>query len=256
MSITRPPKAVTFDCWSTLISDTNWEKVMQRRREALVEIARRNGVELTSEGAEALIDAAWQQHMAAWRRGKIYGARGAASWILGELNLPAFSQSNRDGSAQEELEAELAYAIESATSTVGTYVLDGAVDALEAVSSAGIATAWVCDTGFTPARFVRQFLDEHGLKLDHYFFSDEVGAPKPHPPIFQAALAATGAKPEEAVHIGDLRRTDMAGARSAGMGSIRYVGVHDDAWPPEDSSGEEADAVIEHWSELAPLLGI
>jgi FMN phosphatase YigB (HAD superfamily) len=70
MPIPKPPKAVTFDCWSTLISDTNWEKVMQRRREALVEIAQRNGVELTLDGAEKLIDAAWRQHMAAWRSGK------------------------------------------------------------------------------------------------------------------------------------------------------------------------------------------
>jgi HAD superfamily hydrolase (TIGR01509 family) len=255
MPIPRPPKAVTFDCWSTLISDTNWEKTMLRRREALVDIAKRNDVDLTLQRAEELIDAAWQQHMAAWRSGKIFGARGAASWILGQLNLPAFSQ-NGDRSAQEELEAELAFAIESATSAVGTYVLDGAVDALEAVKSAGIGTALVCDIGFTSPRFVRQFLDEHGLKLHHYFFSDEVGAPKPHPPIFEAALAATRASPDEAVHIGDLRRTDIAGARNAGMGTIRYTGVHDDAWPPEDTGGEEADAVIQHWSELPPLIGI
>ncbi len=255
MPIPRPPKAVTFDCWSTLISDTNWEKVMQRRREALIEIAGRNDVELTPQRADELLDAAWQQHMAAWRNGKIFGARGAANWILGQLDLPAFSQ-NGDRSAQEDLEAELAFAIESATSTVGTYVLDGAVDALEAVKRAGIATALVCDIGFTSNHFVRRFLDKHGLKLHHYFFSDEVGAPKPHPPIFQAALAATGASPEHAVHIGDLRRTDIAGARNAGMGTIRYIGVHDDAWLPEDIGGEEADAVIKHWSELAPLLGI
>lgn len=255
MPIPRPPKAVTFDCWSTLMSDKSWETTMLRRQQSLVDIAARHGSEITHQRAAELLDAAWQQHMAAWRQGQIFGATSAANWILGRLNLPAYSQ-NGSPPAREELEAELSLAIESATSGVGTYVLDGAVEALERVKSAGIATALVCDIGFTSPRFVRRFLDEHGLHLDHYFFSDEVGAPKPYPPIFQAALEATGARPEEAVHIGDLRRTDIAGARNAGMGTIRYTGVHDDAWQPEDTEGEEADAVLKHWSELAPLLGI
>jgi FMN phosphatase YigB (HAD superfamily) len=255
MPIPRPPKAVTFDCWSTLISDTSWEKTMLSRQQSLVEIAGRRGVKLTDERSKELIDAAWQQHMASWRTGGVFGAQGAANWILGQLNLPAYS-ANGSPPAEPELEAELALAIESATSGVGTYVLEGAVEALKAVKSAGIATALVCDIGFTPARFVRDFLREHGLHLDHYFFSDEVGTPKPFPPIFEAALTATGARPEEAVHIGDLRRTDVAGARNAGMSTIRYIGIHDDAWQAEDTTGEEADAVLEHWSGLPELLGI
>lgn len=255
MTIPRPPKAVTFDCWSTLISDTNWEQTMLSRQQSLVQIAAKRGVEISAERSQELIEGSWQQHMISWRNGGVFGAHGAATWILGELNLPAFTP-NGSGSAEPELAAELAMAIESATSGVGTYVLEGAVDAVNAVKQAGIATALVCDVGFTPARFVREFLKGHGIHLDHYFFSDEVGTPKPFPPIFNAALKATGALPEEAVHIGDLRRTDIAGARRAGMGSIRYTGLHDDAWQSEDTTGEEADEVLVHWSGLKGLLGL
>lgn len=254
MAIPQPPRAVTFDCWSTLISDTNWEKTMLHRQHSLIEIAAKRGVEISAERSEQLIKDAWEQHMISWRNGGVFGAKGAADWILGQLGIPPVSPGGE--SAEAELAAELAHAIESATSGVGTYVLDGAVDAIDAVRGAGIATALVCDVGFTPARFVRGFLGDHGIKLDHYFFSDEVGTPKPFPPIFEAALEATGAAPGESVHIGDLRRTDIAGARQAGMGSIRYTGIHDDAWTLEEAHGEEADAVMNHWSELQGILGL
>ncbi|HLF69445.1 MAG TPA: HAD family hydrolase, partial [Actinomycetota bacterium] len=154
------------------------------------------------------------------------------------------------------LAAELTAAIEDATSEVGTRVVEGAVEAVDSLRAAGIPTALICDTGFTPARHVRRFLDQHGLKLDHYFFSELVGAPKPLPPMFQAALTATASPPERAIHIGDLKSTDIAGARAAGMATIRFIGVHDDAWAEEESRGEEADEVLGAWQDLPSLLGL
>jgi FMN phosphatase YigB (HAD superfamily) len=121
----------------------------------------------------------------------------------------------------------------------------------------GIPTALICDTGFTPSRVVREALRMHGLTLDHSFFSDEVGVPKPHPRMFLAALEATGAEAAEAVHIGDLRRTDVAGARAAGMAAVRFAGVHDDDWMEEDCQPDvEEDAVLYRWADLPELLGL
>ena len=133
----------------------------------------------------------------------------------------------------------------------------GVAEALEALHRAAIPTALICDTGFTPSWVVREALRMHHLWLDHSFFSDEVGAPKPYPPMFLAALEATGAEPAEAVHIGDLRRTDVAGARAAGMAAVRFAGVHDDGWMPEDCKPDvEADAVLYRWADLPDLLGL
>ncbi len=50
--------------------------------------------------------------------------------------------------------------------------------------------------------------------------SQDASAGKPHPEIFREALRRAGAKPEEAIHVGDQYRVDMVGASSAGMKGI------------------------------------
>lgn len=221
---------------------------MRLRNRRLAGIAGRLGIPLGEEQARELIDGSWQAHVEAWRRGEVFGPRRAAQWIVERLSA--------GNNALTGATSEIAAAIEDAAGEVGTRIVEGAGEVVEALRSAGVATALVCDTGFTPSRHVRKFLDEHGLRLDHYFFSDEVGAPKPYPPIFQAALRAIGSEPKRTIHIGDLRRTDIAGARAAGMTTIRFAGIHDDGWGTEDTEGEEADAVIHRWAELPPLIGL
>lgn len=246
-SLPRPPGAVTFDCWSTLLMDLDFEGALRHRGTSLAMLATGLGRELSADAGIALIDRSWNRHVDEWREGRLFGPEGAARWCLEELGL----------TPDPEVVDELAESIATGTLTVGTAAVPGAAEALACLREAGIPTALVCDTGFTPARVVRAALAGHQLALDHYFFSDEVGIPKPHPPIFRAALEATGARPEEAVHIGDLRRTDVAGARRVGMASVRFAGVHDDGWMPEDCRGDvEADAVLYRWSDLGPLLGL
>lgn len=62
------------------------------------------------------------------------------------------------------------------------------------------------------------------LELDRYFdvliISTEVGAHKPDPRIFEAALRQLGVAPHQALHIGDSHREDVAGARAAGLGAL------------------------------------
>jgi FMN phosphatase YigB (HAD superfamily) len=251
MEIPRPPAAVTFDCWETLLTNKNWDQTVDARVEALVRLASGEDVELTKERARELIEGSWQQHMSEWRAGRPFGSRGASRWCLEQLGLHA----------DEKLADELAQAIEGVSTVDATRVVDGANDAVLTIRKAGIPTALICDTGFTPGRIVRQLLGEHGIELDHYFFSDEVGSPKPYPPIFTAALEATGADPNRAVHIGDLRRTDIAGARTAGMATIRFAGMHDDgggaqSWDGLETSGDEADCILHSWAEIGTVLGI
>jgi FMN phosphatase YigB (HAD superfamily) len=246
-AIPRPPRAVTIDCWSTLLRDLDSAGALRRRGAALAGVAGRLGQEIAAQAAMELIDRSWHLHLDEWRGGRPFGPEGAARWCLDELGLVAMAPDVD----------ELADAIATGTLSVGTAVVDGAAEALEAIRHAGIPTALICDTGFTPSRVVREALRMHGLRLDHYFFSDEVGIPKPHAPMFLAALEATGAEPPEAVHIGDLRRTDVAGARAAGMAAVRFAGVHDDGWMAEDCKPDvEADAVLYRWADLPGLLSL
>lgn len=50
--------------------------------------------------------------------------------------------------------------------------------------------------------------------------SAAVGAAKPEPAIFHAALATLGVAPGRALHCGDLPHADCAGARAAGVGAV------------------------------------
>ena len=66
--------------------------------------------------------------------------------------------------------------------------------------------------------------DFERLGLDRYFAfgycAADVGAKKPDPAMFEQALARSGVRPEEAVHIGDNPVADIQGAAAAGMASI------------------------------------
>ena len=63
---------------------------------------------------------------------------------------------------------------------------------------------------------------ELGLEpyLDFVVTSGEVGADKPAPPIFLAALKRAGVNASEAVHIGDQYNLDVIGARGVGITPI------------------------------------
>lgn len=53
--------------------------------------------------------------------------------------------------------------------------------------------------------------------FDFFITSQEVGAEKPHPAIFLAALERAGAKPYQAIHVGDQYHSDVIGAQGVGI---------------------------------------
>jgi len=61
-----------------------------------------------------------------------------------------------------------------------------------------------------------------GVPVDAVIDSAAVGIRKPDPRIWGPALAATGARPEEAIHVGDSLLTDVGGARGAGIRPIHF----------------------------------
>lgn len=71
--------------------------------------------------------------------------------------------------------------------------------------------------------------------------SHRVGAEKPDPAIFHAALAPLGATPETTLFIGDSLRRDREGARRVGMGFVWIA-------PPEVQAAEArmAEKPLDH----------
>ncbi|MHC4777366.1 MAG: HAD family hydrolase [Planctomycetota bacterium] len=89
--------------------------------------------------------------------------------------------------------------------------------------------------------------------IDHLFdfilFAQEVGAEKPDPAIFGAALKASRCRREEFVHVGDSLADDVGGARVAGVMS---VWLNRQGRPRVE--GIEPDAEIRTLIELQELL--
>jgi putative hydrolase of the HAD superfamily len=115
----------------------------------------------------------------------------------------------------------------------------------------------ICDVGMTPSTVLRGYLERFDVlrHFDHWSFSDEVGVYKPHPTIFRHALDGLDVTdPTRAAHIGDLRRTDVAGARAMGMLAVRYRGVEDDPVDPDAGPAVEGDHVIDDHNELVSVL--
>ena len=70
-------------------------------------------------------------------------------------------------------------------------------------------------------------------------------------------LEALRVEPPKAVHVGDLLRTDIAGAQAVGMSAIQYTGVTQDDWiavSDESARTVAPDAIIKNHTELKPLL--
>ncbi len=236
------PRFVTFDCWNTLLVEDDWELAHGLRVDALHAAAAEAGRDVSREMAGQAFDAAWERHMRTWRGGAATGAHEVALWGLAELGLrephPALEH--------------LVLRFEEASHTSRVTSLEGAREALVGLREGGVTCALICDTGLTPGRVVRAHLERLGL-LEHLavqVFSDEAGVPKPHPRMFRSALEAVGGLPDRALHVGDLRRTDVAGARAYGMRSARITARHDD-----ESPLPEADLVVASHAELLERIG-
>jgi putative hydrolase of the HAD superfamily len=238
----RHTRAVTFDCWNTLLYEPDPQRAHGWRVDALVEIAARVGAEADPATVRVVLETVWLRHIQLWQRGVSTGPGDIAGWSLREL-----------GSEDAGAVGELTRAFAEASLATEILPLEGARATLERLAACGVRRALVCDTGFSPGPVVRELLDRSGLLdlLEVQIFSDEEGVPKPHRRMFEAALAPLGVEPAAAVHVGDLRRTDVAGAREVGMRTIRIRDRHDD-----DTDLPEADAVADTHAHLLEILGV
>ena len=230
-------RVVTYDCWGTLLKDRDWEGAMDKRAGAL-----RRFLDLDEAESRDLLEEAWGKHDEAWKQVETFGPGRMAAYCL-----------EARGVSDDDSITALTKEFEEASLEAGVEAVEGASETLAALRGHNIRLGLVCDTGMTPGRVVRQLLADNGLLqfLQVLCFSDEVGVPKPGNEIFAKALAELGARPPEAIHVGDLKRTDIAGARDIGMRAARFRGVHDDLVDAPDAS-----IVLDRHGDLLEVLGL
>ena len=150
--------------------------------------------------------------------------------------------------ADEQLVHELNQTRMKAFAENGVHLWEDSIPTLRELRARGLRTAIVsnCDHSTRP------IVDELGLEreADAVVLSFEVGVAKPDPGIYQAALDALAARPEEAVFVDD-QAAYCEGAEAIGIRS--FLILRDDADPPEGISAAE-DRVVLH--DLRSLLDL
>lgn len=182
-------------------------------------------------------EAYYQAALAAQRGVDIFAA---LRWFLPCQGLPADEAWVRAG-------GEAFYAGAAA----GPGLRQGARALLEALQAGGARLGVISNT-LAPSAFMDRSLAGHGL-LDFFpvrVYSSEVGVAKPHPAIFQAALAAARVTPGQAIYVGDRLHADVAGAQGAGLKAVLIEVSH----RPEHDPAITPDARIKALPELLAAL--
>jgi HAD superfamily hydrolase (TIGR01549 family) len=241
-------KAITFDFWSTLYQSKtiDYTERLFLLKEA---VEQRSGDTFGLDQFQAAVGVARETWKQTWQ--EQYRTLNAGEWLGIMLN---------------ELGTSLA---PTHLSEIKTRLENSVIDDLptpvpEARAvlsdlSASYHLALISDTGLTPGRVLRKVLEKDNL-LDYFAymaFSDEMGRSKPHPQVFLTTLDALGVRPQEAVHVGDLLRTDIAGAQNVGMRAVQYIGLNHDTEAVSWGASETRiipDGVLKDLTELIQFL--
>jgi FMN phosphatase YigB (HAD superfamily) len=134
----------------------------------------------------------------------------------------------------------------------GFVVHEGTLAAVESLADAGYALGCITNTLANTAT-VREYLRGEGFErhMQTVIVSAEEGWRKPHPHLFERALAEIGAEPREAVYVGDSPLHDIGGAKNAGMYAVL---TRQYAKRPPVEGVPDADAEITHLRELPAVL--
>ena len=241
-----PPEleAVTFDYWNTLC----WEEaghLTGLRIEAWAGLLEEAGFACERSLLGAVLGETWQRYVEHWTSNQQHQATTAAEEMLERLGFDVPPRVRRS----------LVEAFTSVGERATLHLTPNVEPCLRRLKDAGLRIGIICDVGWTSSVILRSHLERHGVLelFDHWSFSDDVGHYKPSPVIFEHALAGLGGvSGDRAAHVGDIRRTDVAGAQGMGMLAVRYTGISDDT--TQDTP--EGDLVIADHADLPAALGI
>ena len=234
-------RAVTFDFWSTLFVDTRGRE-REALRAGILEGALHAAELQTTERAVAdSLRASWDHFDAVW----VHEHRTPSCAELVDAIL---------GSLGERLPADLLEGLvdrfERLVLEVPPEPMPGAVFTMPQLAKR-YRLAIICDTGYSPGSVLRELLDRQNLLgyFEYAYFSNEHGMSKPDTRVFLHVLEELGVRPTEAAHVGDIQRTDVAGAQAAGMAAVHFVGANN-----ADVPHSTGDVIVSHFEELPQAL--
>jgi HAD superfamily hydrolase (TIGR01549 family) len=221
-----PIRLVTFDLYDTLI------ELHPRRWERLAAACRAVGIEPDLDALKAADLLA--EDFYTEENGRIpirdrtpeeretFRLRNIAIW-LEAAGLPYDDESTR--AVRRAYIAEM----EAAATRANYHVYDDVIPAMRRLRDAGIKRALISNADADVTALCTRLEFAHEMNL--IVTSAVVGWEKPDVRTFRAALDPLGVEPHEAIHIGDQPKSDVVGARAAGMRAAlidRYI-RHDPA---------------------------
>jgi putative hydrolase of the HAD superfamily len=247
-------RAVAFDLWETLITDTPEQSRRQERLRLtrMEEILAARGLGATAERIEHAYRKLWQRcHELYWSADVDIPCRRQIEHFVEELRLDV------DAPTLDALED--AYA--RAAVEILPDVVDGAYDVIAELKRRGYRLGLISNTGRTPGSALREILREVRLAqhIDAMVFSDEHGACKPQASIFAALREGLGVEYGETLFVGDNLYVDVHGAQRAGMRAVHFIPpVRGTAVAPHVEHGLEIvpDATIYDLRELLDVEGL
>ncbi len=235
-------QAVLFDLGDTLMYSPNpWPSIFERAGWALADSLRVSGVPIdrASFGVEfrEKLDEYYNE-----RDRNLFEL--STTTVLGQL----LAEKGHTGAPETILRAALDnfYAI-----TQQNWLLEpDAADMLARLQSAGYRLGLVSNAGDT--RDVFQLVEKFDIEqyFDFVLTSAACSYRKPHPRIFELALAHWGYMPDQAAMVGDRLDADIRGSKMLGMFAI-WIKRRARNQPPTPTP---PDAVVETLSAIPPLL--
>ena len=202
----RPICAVFFDLYGTLATFDPPREVIQTRAAAQF------GLELTPDGVDRGYHLA-DQFMSS--QNAVAPVRNMSAAEQGQF-FAKFEQLVLEGAGHSvDLETAAEVWKKVRTQRYDLALFDDVIPAIGRIRESGLVAGLISNVN-SPGTALA---DSMGLTghIDFAITSGDAGAEKPHPAIFQAALAAADAGPDDAIHVGDQIESDVEGALAAGI---------------------------------------
>lgn len=212
MSTTKPFAHIRYILFD--LDDTLWD-FERNAEEALTELFHRHHLERrTGQGQEVFL-AHYQRinrdYWSMYEQGLVDKHR---------LRTERFTEAFRAVGLPDEEHPERAWEEYLEICPLKTNLVPGARALLDALD--GRYTMALVTNGFEAVQHTKINVSDLARYFRVMVSSESCGHPKPSPLIFQAAMQAIGATPEETLMIGDKLDTDIQGARAAGLDAIWY----------------------------------
>lgn len=231
-------KAITFDYWQTLYADTleNWKRRQVIRVENCHKYLKSQGYSCEKDDIEAGMDDAYHVSMSRWHQ---------HIGVSVESCIMTFAESLELSLDETEI-ASIIECLGKAFLAVPPVLIPHVKPMLENLSQ-HYTMGIISDSALTPGSFARKLMkrDQILQYFSAFTFSDETAHTKPEVVQFHSTLKQLNVKPAEAVHIGDIVRTDIVGAKNAGMYAIRFAGFN-----KSETDDTLSDAVIDDYRQL------